>query len=187
VGNETKNPPRKPVIIKKYENRRLYNSTDSRYVNLDEVADMVRKGYDVRVLDAATGEDLTRLILTQIIVDHAKEPDSAFPLDMLRQMVVASGQATQEGTLKYMKAVFDMYQNAFRAMAPPINPFEYMPRPGAQGVTVVPEPGPAYVQRYPEDDPRSRDDLQRRLDALERIVARSRKRKTAGKKKRSAK
>lgn len=182
--NPTKNPARKVVIIKKYENRRLYNSTDSRYVNLDEVADMVRNGYDVRVLDAATGEDLTRLILTQIIVEHAKEPDSAFPLDMLRQMVVASGQVTQEGTLKYMKAVFDMYQNAFRAMAPPLNPFEYMPRPGQPVVTVAPEPGAPYVQRYPEDDARSRDDLQRRLEELERKISRFKKRdRAAGKKK----
>ncbi len=184
MANETKNPARKTVIIKKYENRRLYNSTDSRYVNLDEVAEMVRKGYDVHVQDAATGEDLTRLILTQIIVDHAKEPDSAFPLDMLRQMVVASGQATQEGTLKYMKAVFDMYQNAFRAMAPPINPFEYMPRPGTP---VAPEPGPPYVQRDPEGDVQSRNDLQRRLEELERIVAKSRKRKAPARKKRRAK
>jgi len=90
---------RKPMIIKKYENRRLYDTTNSRYINQDEVAQMVRDGHDVQVVDAATGEDLTRLVLTQIIVEQAKAPDSTFPLDVLRQMVVASGKATQETTL----------------------------------------------------------------------------------------
>ena len=52
----------KTILIKKYENRRLYDATNSRYVNLDEVAKMLQNGDDVRVVDAATGEDLTRLI-----------------------------------------------------------------------------------------------------------------------------
>src|SRR5580704_15433092 len=56
----------KTILIKKYENRRLYDATDSRYVNLDEVAKMLQNGDDVRVVDATTGEDITRLILTQI-------------------------------------------------------------------------------------------------------------------------
>jgi polyhydroxyalkanoate synthesis repressor PhaR len=117
---------RKPVIIKKYENRRLYDTTNSRYINQDEVAQMLQSGYDVQVVDAATGEDLTRLVLTQIIVEQAKAPNSAFPLDVLREMVVASSRATQESTLKYMKTALDMYQNAYRAITPPVNPFEFM-------------------------------------------------------------
>lgn len=125
---------RKPVVIKKYENRRLYDTTNSRYINQDEVAQMLQNGYDVQVVDAASGEDLTRLVLTQIIVEQAKAPNSAFPLDVLREMVVASSRATQESTLKYMKTALDMYQNAYRAIAPPVNPFEFMqstPRQGA--------------------------------------------------------
>jgi len=123
---------RKTVIVKKYGNRRLYDTTNSRYINQDEVAQMVREGHDVQVVDAATGEDFTRLVLTQIVVQYAKESDSAFPLDILRQMVVAGGRATQETTLKYMKTVLDMYQNAYQAMAPTRNPFELIQeaRPG---------------------------------------------------------
>jgi len=121
----------KTVIIKKYGNRRLYDTTNSVYINQDEVAQMVQEGHNVQVVDAATGEDLTRLVLTQIIVQHAKEQDSAFPLDILRQMVVACGKVTQGTTLKYMKAVLDMYQNAYRAMAPPMSPFEFMQTPTA--------------------------------------------------------
>src|ERR1039457_2642671 len=116
----------KAVLIKKYENRRLYDTTNSRYVNLDEVAQMLQRGEDVRVVDAATGEDITRLILTQIIVEDAKTTDSTFPLDVLRQMVIASGKAGQEGTLKYMKSILDFYQNTYRVMTPPVNPFEFM-------------------------------------------------------------
>ena len=116
----------KAVLIKKYENRRLYDTTNSRYVNLDEVAQMLQRGEDVKVVDAATGEDITRLILTQIIVEDAKTTDSNFPMDVLRQMVIATGKAGQEGTLKYMKSILDFYQDTYRVMAPPVNPFDFM-------------------------------------------------------------
>jgi polyhydroxyalkanoate synthesis repressor PhaR len=113
----------KTVVIKKYENRRLYDTTNSRYVNLDEVAQLLQQGNEVQVIDASSGEDITRLILTQIIVEDAKTPESNFPLDLLRQMVVASGRASQESALQYMKAMLDVYQKAYRAMPDPLSPF----------------------------------------------------------------
>ncbi len=149
--------PPKPVIIKKYENRRLYDTTNSRYINQDEIARMIREGREVQVLDAATGEDLTRLVLTQIIVEDAKEPDSSLPVNILREMVVASGKATQENTLRYMKALLDMYQNAYRALAPPLSPFEFVQRPAASS------PPPA-------QGPSREEELQRRVDELEALV-----------------
>jgi len=116
----------KTVVIKKYENRRLYDTTNSRYVNLEEVAQLLQQGNDVQVLDAASGEDITRLILTQIIVEDAKTPESNFPLDLLRQMVVTSGRASQESALNYMKTMLDLYQSTYRAMPSPLNPFDFM-------------------------------------------------------------
>src|ERR1017187_725999 len=116
----------KTVVIRKYENRRLYDTANSRYVNLEEVAQILQQGNDVQVIDAASGEDITRLILTQIIVEDAKTPDSNFPLDLLRQMVVASGRVSQESAMKYMKSMLDLYQNTYSAIAPPLNPFEFM-------------------------------------------------------------
>jgi len=116
----------KKIVIKKYENRRLYDVTHSRYVNLDEVARAVQEGYDVQVLDASTGEDLTRLVMTQIIIEGAKAPGSAFPLDILREMVVASGKATQESAVNYMRSVADMYKNALRSVSRAKNPLEIM-------------------------------------------------------------
>lgn len=154
--------PRKPVVIKKYENRRLYDTTNSRYINQEEIAHMIRTGHEVQVLDAATGDDLTRLILTQIIVEDAKEPDSTFPLDILRQMVVASGKATQENTVKYMKAVLDMYQNAYRALTPPISPFEFI-QPGSRPAAPTPVPQSAGLSHEQE--------LQQRVEELEAMMA----------------
>ncbi len=170
---------RKPVIIKKYENRRLYDTGSSRYVNLDEVAQMVQEGREVQVLDAATGEDLTRLVLTQIIVEQAKTPGSAFPLDILRQMVAATGRASQETALNYMKAMFDMYQNAYRSMPSPFNPFGLIP--GMQRPTEAetsPPPAAANAPRTSEDE-----ELRRRVEELESVVANLRSQKPARKKK----
>ena len=121
----------KTVLIKKYENRRLYDATNSRYVNLEEVAQILKNGDDVRVVDAATGADITRLILTQIIVEDAKMPDSDFPLDVLRQMVIASGRAGQESAFKYMNAMLDIYRNTYRAISPTLDPLDFMQRAGA--------------------------------------------------------
>src|SRR5208337_4261252 len=118
--NEPNGMAPKTLIIKKYENRRLYNTATSQYINQEQVAELVRDGQDIRVVDAASGEDLTRLILAQIVVEDAKAPDSVFPLDVLRQMIVASGRATQESALRYMKAMMDMYQTAYRALPPPM-------------------------------------------------------------------
>ena len=181
------------IVIKKYENRRLYDTTESRYVNLDEVAQMVREGKDVQVKDAVTGEDLTRLVLTQIIVERAKAADSDFPLDVLRQMVVASGRATQETMLKYMKAAVDMYQDAYRAISPTLSAFESTPPPSASRAAPMQAPP---VDRAEEATPelskthRAKDEtaeveaLRRRLEELESLVSNlgaekgSRKRKT---------
>jgi polyhydroxyalkanoate synthesis repressor PhaR len=147
------------VVIRKYGNRRLYDSTHSRYVNLDEVAQMVREGRDVQVVDAATGEDRTRAVLTQIVVEQAKDDDSAFPLDALRQMISATGRATNEAALTYMRAALDMYQNAYRAVTPVPPP---MPAP-------TPPPRAAAAAPPREDDV---EGLKRRIEELESVVRR---------------
>lgn len=99
-----------PVIIKKYGNRRLYDTTGSRYVNLDDIAALVREGKEVRVEDATTGRDLTRVTLTQIITEDAKERPTGLPLELLRELIVASDQARQEFIMWYLKSAFDTYQ-----------------------------------------------------------------------------
>lgn len=182
----------KTVVIKKYENRRLYDTTNSRYVNLEEVAQLLQQGNDVQVIDASSGEDITRLILTQIIVEDAKTPESSFPLDLLRQMVVASGRASQESALQYMKSMLEVYQNAYRAIPNPLNPFDFMQNPrtsteekpenGKHSTDVMkpPEPGQPNVKRPDAEDVA---ELKKRLAEVEKLVSklapskRTRKRK----------
>jgi polyhydroxyalkanoate synthesis repressor PhaR len=173
-----------PLIIKKYENRRLYNTLSSQYINQDQVAQLVREGCDVRIVDAATGKDLTRLILAQIVLEDAKLPDSVFPLDALRQMILASGRATQENALRYMKATMDMYQNAYRAMPPTMNPFELQPGRWAQPPVADGATGPSQPQT---DQPPAASEtkaqasevgeLKRRLEELESLLSKRAPRK----------
>jgi len=82
-------PPRRSdvTIIKKYANRRLYHTEISQYITLDDVGDMVRKGEDLKVVDARTGADLTRTILTQIIVEQESKGESMLPIKFLRQVI----------------------------------------------------------------------------------------------------
>lgn len=162
-----------PLIIKKYENRRLYNTLTSQYINQDQVAQLVRDGHDVRVVDATTGEDVTRLILAQIVVEDAKTPDSIFPLDVLRHMILASGRATQENALRYMKGMMDMYQNAYRALPPAVNPFEFLQghwgQPGADsrasGEHQPPPAAAASTMKASEVD-----ELKQRVEELELLL-----------------
>lgn len=98
------------VIIKKYGNRRMYDTAGSRYVNLDDLAGLVRQGKEVRVEDARTGKDLTRVTLTQIITEDAKQKPTGLPLELLRELIVASDQARQEFIMWYLKSAFDTYQ-----------------------------------------------------------------------------
>ena len=98
------------VVIRKYGNRRLYDTNHSRYVNLEDIADLIREGKAVQVLDARTGQDLTRITLTQIITEDAKVKPTGLPLELLRQLILASDQVGQEFVMWYLKSAFDTYQ-----------------------------------------------------------------------------
>lgn len=99
-----------PVVIKKYGNRRLYDSSNSKYVNLDDIAELIRAGKDVQVVDAKTGQDLTRVTLTQIITEDAKDKPTGLPLELLRQLIVASDEVRHEFVMWYLKSAFDTYR-----------------------------------------------------------------------------
>jgi polyhydroxyalkanoate synthesis repressor PhaR len=98
------------VIIKKYGNRRLYDTSTSRYINLEEIAALVRHGKEVRVVDAKSGQDLTRVTLTQIIVEDAKGAPTGLPLELLRQLIVASDHVGREFVMWYLNSAFSTYQ-----------------------------------------------------------------------------
>ncbi len=110
-----------PIVIKKYENRRLYDTHSSRYVNLDGVAELVRGGRDIQVVDSKTGEDVTRHVLTQIIVDGAKDPEHGPPLEFLRDLVRARDQAGRDFFQWYLKSAGEVYERVRETMQR--NPF----------------------------------------------------------------
>jgi len=104
------------IVIKKYGNRRMYDTSQSRYVNLDDLAALVRQGADVQVVDAKSGEDLTRVTLTQVIMEDAKDQPAGLPLELLRQLIVASDRARQDFLMWYLKSAFDSYQKVQEAI-----------------------------------------------------------------------
>lgn len=82
-----KSPQGEPIVIKKYANRRLYNTDTSSYVTLDDLCDMVKEGAEFIVYDAKSGEDLTRQILTQIIFEQESQGEHLLPINFLRSLI----------------------------------------------------------------------------------------------------
>jgi polyhydroxyalkanoate synthesis repressor PhaR len=102
-------------LIKKYSNRRLYDTATSRYVNLDQVASLIRRGHALKVVDAKSGEDLTRQVLTQIIVEDARQPDGGAPVEFLRDMIRATDSAQRDFLEWYLAAAADTYKRVQKA------------------------------------------------------------------------
>ena len=93
--SEEKTAPQNAVVIKKYANRRLYNTSTSTYVTLDDLATMVKGGTDFLVYDAKTGEDITRSVLTQIIFEEENKGTNLLPINFLRQLIRFYGDSMQ--------------------------------------------------------------------------------------------
>jgi polyhydroxyalkanoate synthesis repressor PhaR len=104
------------VTIKKYPNRRLYDTSAGKYVNLEDLATMIRDGREIQVVDSKTGEDITRVVLTQIILEDAKGQPTGLPLELLRQLIMVSDRAGQEFISWYLKSAFDTYQKVNTAV-----------------------------------------------------------------------
>src|ERR1700748_381410 len=97
-----------PITIKKYANRRLYNTGSSTYVTLEDLATMVKNGEDFAVFDAKTGEDITRAVLTQIIVEQeGKEGQTLLPINFLRQLIRFYGDSMQTLVPSYLEVSLD--------------------------------------------------------------------------------
>jgi polyhydroxyalkanoate synthesis repressor PhaR len=90
----------------------LYDTTDRRYVNLDEIAALIREGGEVQVVDAKTSEDLTRSILTQIIVEETRSRNGGLPLEILRELVALSDRAKHAGLVWYLRSALETYRRA---------------------------------------------------------------------------
>ena len=108
---------KKPVVIKKYANRRLYNTSTSSYVTLDHLCQMVKDNIDFAVYDAKTGEDITRSVLTQIIVEEENKGTNLLPINFLRQLIGFYGdnmQSVVPSYLEHMMQAFAANQDRMR-------------------------------------------------------------------------
>lgn len=117
-----------PIIIKKYANRRLYNTGSSSYITLDHLGEMTRKGVEFKVVDAKSGDDITRSVLTQIIMDEENRGQTMLPTSFLRQLISMYGDSMQSMVPPYLEASMTALrrnQEQFRkSMAGALNPFE---------------------------------------------------------------
>ena len=136
-------PKSAPVVIKKYANRRLYNTATSAYVTLDHLSQMVKEKTDFVVYDAKTGEDITRSVLTQIIVEEeSKGGQTLLPIPFLRQLISFYGDSLQGVVPQYLEMSMTQFarnqeqmrsymQNAFG-----FNPFQQFESMGKQNMAM---------------------------------------------------
>ena len=102
---------KEPIVIKKYANRRLYNTSSSSYITLDDLAVMTREGVDFQVLDAKTGADITHPILTQIIMDEEANGEQMLPVSFLRQLISMYGNSMQSLMPPYLEASMQHFRD----------------------------------------------------------------------------
>jgi polyhydroxyalkanoate synthesis repressor PhaR len=183
---------KRPVVIKKYANRRLYNTATSSYVTLDDLAKMIKKGADFTVYDARTGEDITRSVLTQIIVEEEQKGQNLLPISFLRQLISFYGDSMQflvPGYLEQAMQAFARNQEQIRKNLQetfgmfPFGQFEEM---GKQNMALFEQalkifapymreakprpPGAAAPPSQAEEDPRLKR-LEAQVEALTRQLA----------------
>ncbi len=186
--SDEKTAPKTAVVIKKYANRRLYNTATSTYVTLDDLSAMVKSGTDFVVYDAKTGEEITRSVLTQIIFEEENKGTNLLPINFLRQLIRYYGDSMQTlvpGYLEFslenltkehdkireqMLGAFtgepfkNMEEHAKRNMAmfndamKLFNPFAAMAMNPVAGAAPPPKPNAAPAQAPSKDDLRAMKD-----------------------------
>ncbi len=109
---DTESQPGEPVVIKKYANRRLYNTATSSYVTLESLSDMVRSGADFVVLDAKSGEDITRAVLTQIIFEQESHGQHMLPVQFLRRLIRFYGHSMQNFVPAYLEMSMESFSKS---------------------------------------------------------------------------
>jgi polyhydroxyalkanoate synthesis repressor PhaR len=169
-----------PTTIKKYANRRLYNTGTSTYVTLEDLALMVKDGEDFLVYDAKTGDDITRSVLAQIIFEQEnKAGQNLLPTTFLRQLIRFYGDSMQMVVPKYLEQSIDTLtreQEKFRKQLTNTELFQqtfamfkpFVPPRGGTAVTIEPEktPEPAVEDDNIDDLRRQMKDMQERLERM---------------------
>ena len=110
MTNANKTAEGEPIVIKKYANRRLYNTKSSSYITLDHLATMTREEVEFKVIDAKTGADITHSILTQIIMDEEAGGEQMLPTSFLRQLIGMYGNSMQSLVPGYLEASMEHFR-----------------------------------------------------------------------------
>jgi polyhydroxyalkanoate synthesis repressor PhaR len=164
-----------PVVVKKYANRRLYNTEASSYVTLEDLAAMVREGRDFVVYDAKSGEDITRGVLTQIIVEEESKGHNLLPTPFLRQLIGFYGDNLQSLVPRYLEFAMgsfarqqeQMRRTMEQTIAPMggFMPFQGLEEMGRQNMAMLERAMSLFSPFRPRDsEPAARDD--RSVEAL---------------------
>ena len=188
---EAKGEASSPVVVKKYANRRLYNTESSSYITLDNLAEMVRKGRDFVVYDAKTGEDITRGVLTQIIVEEEGKGHNLLPTEFLRQLIGFYGGSMQGLVPKYLEqamSAFAQQQEQMRATMQKtmgtLFPFGNMEEVGRQNMAMMERAFSMFTPFYRGAEPTNPSDVHAsEIEALRLEIERLRKELEAAKKK----
>src|SRR3989442_344398 len=164
-------------VIKRYSNRKLYDTQESRYVTLEEIEEMIRAGKEISVVDAASGEDLTAVTLTQIILENERNHRGGLPIGFLHQLI-KHGEAWQDFLQRSMKSSLEGIVSNQREMERVFQ--EWMSRAGWG--TMVPGAGPrpaaeAKRGRGGPDPRRPREEVSALRERLKSLEERLEKRK----------
>jgi polyhydroxyalkanoate synthesis repressor PhaR len=120
----------KPLLIKRYASRRLYNTETSDYVTLEDIAGFIREGREVQIVDLKSGDDLTRQYLLQIIAEHESRGESVLPVDVLNDLVRSYMSPTASIVPQFLQASFEMLRSGQSQMMDQMtamNPMAKMP------------------------------------------------------------
>ena len=143
-GAKKKTDDKDRVTIKKYANRRLYNTSTSSYVTLDHLSQMVKEGTDFVVYDAKSGEDITRSVLTHIIVEEESKGQNLLPIDFLRHLISFYGDSLQAVVPNYLDHTMEAFarnqeqmRGAMKEALGGLNPFGQFEEMGKQNMAML--------------------------------------------------
>jgi len=187
---EIKTGEKPPVVVKKYANRRLYNTESSSYITLDNLAEMVRLGRDFVVYDAKTGDDITRSVLTQIIVEEEGKGQNLLPINFLRQLIGLYGGSMQGLVPKYLEHAMtsfaqqqDQIRTAMQKTMGTIFPFGNIEEVGRQNMAMMERAFSMFTPFYRGTEPTNPSDVhESEIEALRAEIERLRKELEAARK-----
>lgn len=170
------------MLVKKYGNRRLYDTESSRYITLEDLTASIRKGADVRVVDAKTGADLTQVTLTQIIIE-GRGADRILPAPLLHQLIRLGDDVLADFLGRYVQAALELYLQAKKTSRSlmPFNPLVALTQfaqgntfggwgaPPPEAPVSAPPPSP------PPAPPSDVEQLRRELDELKQMLRKRKK------------